>query len=350
MSETYTRRQVMLSFAYLAYTGQSLPGLPSPDAAIATELAKSMTSSQSPPIPPIADQWSLVWGPVTYTVPGSYYQDNMMYVAKSNDASGPAQYAVAVRGTVGSAPLDWLLDDFDIFRTMPWPLGSEAGGTGPHVSESTSIALSALLGMVDRNKRQTLFAFLASEMAAPGVAAATVCFTGHSLGATLSSSLALYARENQSNWDPHSKATVTTVNFAGPTAGDAAFAARFDQAFDSYSSTTNADCVRNSLDVAPLAWNVTALGQVEKIYEGHLIHDIFPPLGTAEIIKVVINIISANNYARIGNGQPLLEGNFVHASHLPSGLSSHAWIAEAMYQHYFAYPLLLNVPSLLGSS
>jgi hypothetical protein len=347
---SYTQRQIMLSFAYLAYTGENLAGIPSPDSTIGTDLATSMSSSANPPIPPIAGQWSLTWGPVSYTVPGSYFQDNMMYVAKLNGNSTPVQYVVAVRGTVGAAPLDWLMDDFDIFRMMPWPLGSPPSTTGPQIAESTSIALTTLLSMVDPNLKQTLLEFLNSEMTASGVSVASVCFTGHSLGATLASSLALYARQNQTAWDPNSIAVVTTANFAGPTAGNADFASLFDQVFDSSSSTTNADCVRNSLDVAPLAWNGTTLGQVENIYKGHLIHDIYAPLGTAEIIGAVISATSANNYTRIGNEQLLLQGTFIDASNLPPGLNNNAWVAEAMYQHHFAYPLLLNVPSLLGIS
>jgi len=350
MSDTYSQRQMMLSFAYLAYIGEPLVGIPSPDSTIATELENAMTSTANPTIPPIAGLWSVIWGPVSYTVPGSYFQDNMMYVAKLSDTSGPSQYAVAVRGTVSAAPLDWLLDDFDIFRMMPWPLGTSSSGAGPQISESTSIGLATLLNMVDVASQQTLFEFLSSEMAAPGISAASVCFTGHSLGATLASTLALYARQNQSSWDSNSKAAVTTVNFAGPTAGNAEFAALFDQVFDSSTSTANADCVRNSLDVVPLAWNVTTLGQVESIYLGHSIHDILPPLGTAEIIRAIVNATSAKNYTRIGNSQLLLPGDFVDSSQLPSGLNSHAWIAEAMYQHHYSYPQLLNVPSLLGLS
>src|SRR3954471_15866735 len=103
----------MLSFAYVAYVDELLPGIPSPDTQIQTDLETAISSSAATPIPPIAGQWSLVWGPVTYTVPGSYYQDNMMYAVKLNGANSPAQYAVAVRGTNGKVLLDWLMDDFD---------------------------------------------------------------------------------------------------------------------------------------------------------------------------------------------------------------------------------------------
>jgi len=56
-------------------------------------------------------------------------------------------------------------------------------------------------------------------MASAATATASVCFTGHSLGSALSATLAFAMRDAQAQWDPTGKATVTTINFAGPTAG-----------------------------------------------------------------------------------------------------------------------------------
>jgi hypothetical protein len=70
------------------------------------DLMTNLSSNPPIPIPPIAGQWSLVWGPVTYTVTGSYYQDNMMYVVLLNGrGTGIERYAVAVRGTDGKVLL-----------------------------------------------------------------------------------------------------------------------------------------------------------------------------------------------------------------------------------------------------
>jgi hypothetical protein len=225
----------MVSLAYLAYTDQLLPGIPSPDSQINTDLTNAL--SNSGPIPTVAGQWSLAWGPVSYTVPGSYYQNNLMYVARLISTASPAQYAIAIRGTDGKALLDWLLEDFDILQMLPWPLGASASYTVGQISESASIALTILLNMIDPILQQTLLEFLESEMQKLSVPLASVCFTGHSLGATLASALALHARDIQASWDRALKAIVTTINFAGPTAGDVEFAAYFDKQF-TYSSSS----------------------------------------------------------------------------------------------------------------
>jgi acetyl esterase/lipase len=358
MAASYSQRQIMLSFAYVAYVDELLPGIPSPDSQIQTDLETAISSNAATPIPPIAGQWSLVWGPVSYTVPGSYYQDNMMYVVKLNGSGSPAQYAVAVRGTNGKVLLDWLMDDFDILKMMPWPPGASGSSVVGNISESTSIGLTTLLAMEDHTSGLTLFQFLANEMSNLSVSQASVCFTGHSLGATLSSVLALYARDNQSTWDPETKAIVTAINFAGPSAGDSDFAAYFDQQF-AYTGTSPlpfwtspttpssyADCVRNSQDVAPLAWNATTLATVPNIYTGHLLNDIFPPLGTKEVIGYVVSATSANGYTQTQASQAALAGTFIEKDDLPQGVN--AWIAEAEYQHSDAYPTLLSVPQLLN--
>jgi CubicO group peptidase (beta-lactamase class C family) len=349
---TYSQRQIMLCLAYLAYTDQQLPNSEGLDAQIKIDLSAGL-SSQSPLLP-VAGNWTIVWGPVTYTVPGAISQDNMMYVAQLSGGGSPAQYAVAVRGTAGQVLLDWLLEDFDILQMVPW-----SGADDANISESTSIGLAALLAMQDP-AAGTLLDFLSTVMSASGAPQAGICFTGHSLGSALASTLALYIRDCQQSWDPNGLATVTTINFAGPSAGDAGFAAYFDSqfaytenalpywvspAFSNASTLSYADCVRNSLDIAPCAWNASSLQSIPKIYEGHVLEDILPPLGTTEIVGCIVKVTQANAYTQIQSDQVLLNGTFIDANKLQTG---EAFFQEAEYQHHDSYPNLLDVPELLA--
>ena len=343
------QQQVMLSLAYLAYIDETLPGHPSPDAQIKADLTAALSASAPNPIPPIAGQWQLVWGPVTYTLPGSYYQDNMMYVAKCTNPSPIAQYAVAVRGTNGKVLLDWFIDDLDVWQMMPWPYGAPLSSAVGMISESTNIGLTTLLSMRDPSGR-TLFDILAAEMSAPSVTQAGVCFTGHSLGATLAATLALHARDIQSSWDPQSKATVTTINFAGPSAGDERFAAYFDHAF-SYTNNalpywtppeglqTYADCIRNSLDLAPMAWKSETLKWAPETYDPHFL---FQPFGTGIIAILIADALKSHAYTQVQSRQKPWNGKF---SDNPG--PGNKWLAEVSYQHVDAYPNLLGVPELL---
>lgn len=350
MTTTYSQRQIMLCLAYLAYTDEFLPNSEGLDAQIKIDLTAGLSSQSQ--LLPVAGNWNIVWGPVTYTVPGAIGQDNMMYVAQLGGGGSPAQYAVAVRGTAGKVLLDWLMEDFDILQMVPW-----SGASNANISESTSIGLTALLAMQDPNAG-TLVDFLSKVMSASGAPQAGVCVTGHSLGATLASTLALYLRDCQQLWDPNGLATVTTINFAGPTAGDAGFAAWFDSQFaytesalpywvsppfSDASTLSYADCVRSSLDIAPRVWNATSLQTIPKIYEGHLLDDIYPPIGTTEILGLVVKGTQANAYTQIQSNQGVLTGTFIHRNHLPRG---DAFFQEAEYQHHSSYPILLGVPEL----
>ena len=62
------QRQIMLSLAYLAYAGELLPPFPSPDAQIEVLVDDGLTDTTQ--YPTIANEWTRVWGPVTWTVPG----------------------------------------------------------------------------------------------------------------------------------------------------------------------------------------------------------------------------------------------------------------------------------------
>jgi hypothetical protein len=273
----------------------------------------------------------------------------MMYVAKYNGSSSVAQYAVAIRGTNGKVLLDWFVDDMDVYQMMPWPFGSSFSSAVALISESTNIGLTVLLSM-QNSTGQTLFEFLTAEMSSSAVTQAGICFTGHSLGGTLASALACYARDTQTSWDPQSKATVTTITFAAPTAGDDNFANYFNKAF-SYTTTalpywtppagfsSYADCIRNSFDLAPKVWNSTTLKAAPSTYDWHLL---VPPVGTSEIVNDIAKALESQTYTQIQATQAVWEGTFESESG-----ASHKWLDEVDYQHVDAYPILLGVPQLL---
>jgi hypothetical protein len=183
------------------------------------------------------------------------------------------------------------------------------------------------------------------------------------LGSALSATLAFALRDAQAQWDPNGKAIVTTINFAGPTAGDAGYAAAFAVAFSytgasalpfwssppGLSSPSYADCVRNTLDVAPLVWNATTMGTIAKLYEGHLLDSIAPPYGTlifGDIVSHVAKAFAGNAFTQLQAAQTPLTGTFIKKTDLPPNGPSSPWIGEAEYQHHMSYPILLGVPEV----
>ncbi|HEY0383853.1 MAG TPA: hypothetical protein VGC72_16800 [Candidatus Elarobacter sp.] len=353
------QRQIMLSLAYLAYAGELLPPFPSPDAQIAVLVDDGLTDTTQ--YPTIANEWTRVWGPVTWTVPGASGQDNMMYVAKTTPASQLVQYAVAVRGTNGKVYLDWLIEDFDISPMVPWIVGgtTQAGS----ISESTNIGITILQQMVDATSQQTLFAFLAAEIQAlPGGTTAAVHFVGHSLGAAISSALALHARDQQPAWDPNEAATVTCTNFAGPTAGDAAYASYLETAFaiggtapawwtsPQTTSPSFADFVRQPLDVAPLGWNETTMATVPDLYDGIGVNLGWGDWSVAQgVLGIIDYFIGSNGYTQPFASAPQLTpmSDPDIPANPPEGFETFA--EEAEWQHSTSYPTILGCASILGS-
>lgn len=87
-----TQRQIMVSFAYLAYCGE-LMTTASPESEILNYINAAIP--QIPPLSAPNASWKVVWGPAVYTTAGALYQDNLMFVAQNQVDT--TQYAIAVR-------------------------------------------------------------------------------------------------------------------------------------------------------------------------------------------------------------------------------------------------------------
>ena len=94
-------------------------------------------------LPPVKDEWSLVWGPVTSRSGPDAFDSAAMYVVQNRRE--PARYVVAIRGTNPVAASDWLLGDFWVSTTVPWPYARAADRVA--VSASTALGLSKLQTM-----------------------------------------------------------------------------------------------------------------------------------------------------------------------------------------------------------
>ena len=290
----------------------------------------------------------------------------MMFVAQNQ--SDPTQFVIAIRGTNFVADLDWLMDDFDVHQTMPWPPPG-SGGTAPAgsmMSESTSIDLQVLFAMNGAPSSATsLMSFLLTQT----TSAINLCVTGHSLGGCLAGTLALYLKDNPSLWDASAQSNVSCITFAGPTAGNATFATYSDSRFSgapyppNWDSTlgTTCDAVRCSLDVAPMAWISSDLSAsptsspLFSIYEPNLNFinmDLQWYVAWGLVLQYILpdiaGMLSSQDYAQIVAGATSVPGTF-NTAYTPTADTlipyMQAFIAQAAYQHSFSYPIVLQRPS-----
>ncbi len=383
--QNLAQRQVMLSFAYLAYTGENFTTPEQENTML------GLIQTAMPQIPPLAaSPWKIVWYAAPYTVPGALYQDNFMFVAQN--IADPSQYAVAIRGTNFVSNLNWFMEDFDVLQMMPWPLGNTNNpAPSEMVSESTSIGMNVLLSMLGSTPGSSeaatnLHDFLLGQTQNGGQPTKiNVCVTGHSLGGMLAGTMALYLSDNQSSWDASKQSTISCITFAAPTAGNQAFASYSDQAFSGKASPpnwdttlgSNCDAVRCDLDVAPL---FSTASNISQSVDGNPYSPLFAVYGAnidfekltfkqkdewgavnGSILPMLASILTSRGYTQIVSGAAQVQGTFkpLDSFDPPIDITSSfhnsftnylkAFGAEAGWQHSNSYPTILQVPALLSS-
>lgn len=313
-------KQEMAALAFLSYLGDTLKGS---DEEVEIQLAECMPVALEQ-----APGWELAWGPAVYHFSLDKLDDNMMYVVRR--PTTPAQLAIVVRGTNPSALLDWLVEDFDVVDQVSWLTGSPSGQ--PKISKGTSEGLHILQAMVPEGgpvPQKTLTQFLAEEVkAAP--TEPRVYATGHSLGGALAPALALWLADTQAEWDPNRRAQISVYPLAGPTAGNADFAAYYDATLG---KTT--DRMWNPFDIVPRAWNHESMGTMADLYE---------PLTRANLaerglIDGLRSLVEDKGYTQIDAAQTSLSGALFPGA--PGEKMD--WESEAGWQHHCGYECALGV-------
>lgn len=187
----------------------------------------------------------------------------------------------------------------------------------------------AILGATTANPGPgvTLLEFLrAARDEAPGDFEVVV--TGHSKGGGLASTVALWLADTQGTqgvpagdqWDPAGTAKVRCHSFAGPTAGNAAFA-------DHSNAKIGNACARivNTNDIVPHAWAVDAVKQIPTLWK--------LDFGDAPITRLVSQVTRDLTTLRLDYTQPTTLADFT----VPSPDGMHDFLALFKFHHLDAY-------------
>jgi len=310
----------MATLAFLAYLGDALKGS---DETVETQLDDCLQRALK--VQADSHRWELAWGPAVYHFSLSKLDDNMMYVVQ--DTTNPSHFAVVVRGTNPSAFLDWLVEDFDVVDQVAWITSTSAGKQPegqPKISKGTSEGLHILQEMTPEGgpvQNQNLLQFLQAQSPPSGL---QIDVTGHSLGGALAPTLALWLAENLD-----SRAKISVYPLAGPTPGNADFAAYYESVLGS--STHR---LWNPFDIVPLAWNHETLGKMADLYE---------PLTRANpaergLIDGLRSVVKDKGYTQIDPSHPSLSGA------VSTDLGKRVdWVAEAGWQHHCGYQCALGI-------
>lgn len=198
--------------------------------------------------------WECLWGPVQ-----SADEANLVYVASYFHSPGlPVFTAVVIRGTDLSVTdplgiLEQIWEDADVlgWSPLPWDPTHPA-----RIANGSIDTLATIQGL--QHGGQTLEAFLASSLGDPVNGNQVLVVTGHSLGGGLVSVVAPWLKSALAavGLTPQ----IVPSSFAGPTAGNGAFADYFDAQFPC------AARYWNTLDVVPRGW--WDLSGISTIYEG----------------------------------------------------------------------------------
>ena len=274
-----------------------------------------------PPLDPTGS-WQCVWGPGQ-----SHHDTNLVYVAAYTMAAGspPTFAAVVTRGTDTDVNDAWgvveqIWEDLDIAHQAPLPWAPDnpariANGTIDGLNDIESISVNG----------QTLVQFLGGYLSAPANDNPNLVVTGHSLGGCLASVIAPWLKNALASQCPNLH--IVPATFAGPSAGNAAFASYFDTSFG-YSMR-----VVNSLDIVPKCWATI-----------HDDDDVYVPCGIKVpdlIYAAVVGFTVVMKATGVSYVQP--STGFVPLTGVCSGGTN--WYSEAGHQHP-----AVNYMKLLGGT
>jgi Lipase (class 3) len=332
----FTPEQVMLTLALIADLGRDLTSNSCADEnQLCTKIQKSLQT-----LAPVQGSWQLVWGPAVFKFPLVIFPDNVLYVVQSTQDK--TQYVVATSGTDPWSVSDWVFEDLLVKPMLPWPYGTPEP-LNPWTSTSTAIGLAALQNLKPcagiPGTGQLLLEYLRGVVA--NNSSVTVTTTGHSLGGTMSSTMALWLADTQGTanvaradqWDPNNKATVACFCFAGASGGNQDFATYSDNRIGARTQR-----IWNSLDVVPHAWNIAQLQQIPSLYE-----PLIQPDATIQgLVSKAIAAVRSDNYVQILATQPPLPGKLNRDFPL--------FFSQMEYQHVGAYIELLGFSDQLNAA
>jgi len=285
--------------------------------------------------------WEPVWGPCLDNVKYSsstvkpenkpVCPDNICFVVKRTDCDPPV-YLISIAGTNSKSLENICNQDLKVKKSDMIPWHQIAGGN----ESSGKIALGTVNGLErirfqlldnhsDLNTQMNLDSWLKSHSFEAGSHLVTA---GHSLGAALCSTLAVWLADNRSVWGGE-QVNISTYPTGGPTVGDNDWAQHAMRTLHNqfYGKA-------NSLDAVFLAWN--NLDQVKNLYSPWGLKPKIPVRAGLKALQALPG--KPNPYCHEG-GWVQFQGAFEPdaAKYMPFLPSRTPFLTQILYQHVPAY-------------
>ncbi len=283
--------QQLGTLSYLAYVSENDP------LAIRSALVHALEN----PDLATAGQWHLAWGPASY-------EGHIVYVAEQRQQN---TVAVVIRGT-DFLELTNLDNDFD-FAQQAVPSQYWLAGDEVRLSAGTVEGLQAIGQMRDPQTQQSLIDYVLTRLRA---GEASIMVTGHSLGGGLTTVLLPWFHAAISQCQGCAEGPLGGYSFAGPSAGNIAFAEQFDEQFGQRFCR-----VVNPLDLVPKAW----AGVIDALEEGvpTTLPKVDPPVAELFLGVQALLDLKGWDYQQVG-GTMILEHSPATGSYFEQVLIQHS--------------------------
>ncbi|NVB40695.1 MBL fold metallo-hydrolase [Pseudenhygromyxa sp. WMMC2535] len=318
---TWSMRQQMVTLSLLSYVGvASIKGNPKR----LSELIQGFLDKYEG----VMGDWKFVWGP---GVSQSMFADEHVFFVVQN-TKRPNEVTIVIRGTNPLALENVIVEVNGFMEQVDWAYGKPGEDEGtPRIAKGVQVGISALLNLVPDEGLPgaglTILQYLKRiEDASPEPV--HVIVTGHSLGGTLSSTLALLlqnaledeevAKKIDLRLDKRSK--VSCYPIAGFSAGNPDFAMYSDKRLE------NTDRIWNDLDAVPFMYSAQDLAQVPRLFEPEI---------DSMVMKVGVN----STIQKLSDANLVYEQIMRHQEAIPGSVSttSSGFIAEMLWQHTEGY-------------
>ena len=260
----------------------------------------------------------IAWGPVAYKG-DEVFSESLIYVVKDIAAGGEPAYTLVIRGTNPVSLVSWIFQDLNVAGQTPWSRQStHTISNSSYISKATDTSLGIHKALTSGGKTVLDWLTLVIQENAGRKIKLNVC--GHSLGGLMSTTFALWLHDELAYQELLDRVDLRVYAFAGPTAGNGAYAAYLKESLgDRYT------CYVNDYDIAPCVWSEAGMERLPGIYGDEITMNGFEEKLYALLCLQVQNL----DYTAPGNASGIPS--------TPNGKLGDGYILQAIYQHVFPY-------------